>query len=181
MPSTVRLICSNPACRVAFDKPRNEYERRTRQGHGEFFCTLTCGAVLSNARFPRKGDASHLDPGNKRDELTPFRWFVARARYRKRKGPTNVPPSYLKELWEAQNGICPFTGWQLLLPDSTQGWKEGLDPRNASLDRIDNARGYIQGNVRFISLMANLARAQFSDDTLRAFCRAVNLHGHTQN
>lgn len=46
-------------------------------------------------------------------------------------------------------------------------------PWNASLDRIDNAKGYIQGNVRFITVMANLARSTFTDEQVLEFCHAV--------
>lgn len=168
------LSCANPACGRPFDKAKNEYNRRKRLGQEEFYCTQSCQVIVSNQLSPRQGDASRLNAGNRRDERTPFRWFVLRARQRAaKKGPTNLTPSFLKELWEKQGGICSFTGWVLLLPDSTNGWKAGPHPKNASLDRIDNSRGYVQGNVRFVSVMANTARGQFSDEELRQFCRAV--------
>ncbi len=85
--------------------------------------------------------------------------------------------TYLKKLWERQKGACPLTGWQLVLPDTTNGWKAGATPRSASLDRINGKRGYVKGNVRFVSVMANLARGRFLDDQLREFCRAVVSHG----
>lgn len=97
---------------------------------------------------------------------------MGRARYRKRKGPTDLTPEYLKALWEEQGGACPFTGWLLELPKDTYGFSEH-SPRNASLDRVDNSKGYVQGNVRFIALMANIARCDFSDTEVVDFCRAV--------
>lgn len=109
---------------------------------------------------------------NRRDKYTPFRWFVSRAKYRK-KHVTNITVEYLKELWETQGGICPFTGWGLILPYGSLGFKDGPDPRNASVDRIDCSKGYIEGNVRFISVMANLARQRFTDGQVRQFCQAV--------
>lgn len=176
MPSGVSLSCANPVCGRPFEKAKNEYNRRKRLGQDAFYCTQSCQMVVSNQLSPRQGDASRLIAGNRRDECTPFRWFVLRARQRAyKKGPTNLTPSYLKELWEKQGGICPFTRWALLLPDSTNGWKNGAHPKNASLDRINNDRGYVQGNVRFVSVMANAARGQFSDEALRQFCRAVAL------
>lgn len=69
--------------------------------------------------------------------------------------------------------MCPFTGWSLILPPTSEGWPNGAEPRNASVDRIDNARGYVQDNVRFVALMANLARQDFTDADVRTFCRAV--------
>lgn len=61
----------------------------------------------------------------------------------------------------------------MILPLGTAiGWME-QDPSNASLDRIDNSKGYIEGNVRFVALMANLARQSFTDEQMIAFCKAV--------
>ncbi len=109
------------------------------------------------------------------DELSPFRWFVLRARQRVHKGPTDLSPEYLKGIWIQQNGTCPLTGWSLLLPQGTRGWKAAR-PCNASLDRIDCSKGYVQGNVRFVGVIANYARNTFSDDVLREFCAAVVNH-----
>jgi len=113
----------------------------------------------------------------KKDSLTPFRWFVLRAKFRskqcKRKN-CGVTPEFLKQLFDSQNGICPITGWNLVLPDSTsKGWSNGPSPQNASLDRIDPSMGYIETNVRFVSLMANHARNSFDDNTLIDFCESV--------
>lgn len=166
----MRLTCANPACGRSFEKATGEYNRRLRLGQKQFYCKQACQVVRSGG----KGNGRWLIPGNRLDALTPFRWFVLRARQRaEKKGPTDLTPSYLKELWEKQSGVCPFTGWALLLPDSTNGWKAGAHPKNASLDRVDNDRGYVRGNVRFVSVMANTARGQFSDEELRHFCRAV--------
>jgi hypothetical protein len=45
--------------------------------------------------------------------------------------------------------------------------------KRASLDRIDNSKPYVQGNVRFISLMANYAKNDMTDAELVGFCKAV--------
>jgi hypothetical protein len=102
---------------------------------------------------------------------------VLRAEYRDRNKNygCDLTIEHLKVLWESQNGKCPFTGLDLILPYDSDGWKE-YSPYNASIDRIDNSKGYMQGNVRFISVMANLARQSFSDIQLIDFCKAVAKH-----
>jgi len=34
-------------------------------------------------------------------------------------------------------------------------------------------KGYIKGNVRFVSLMANYCRNEFTDEDVKLFCEAV--------
>lgn len=53
-------------------------------------------------------------------------------------------------------------------------WAESpLTPRRASLDRIDSSIGYIPGNIRFVSVMANYCKNSFSDQEVFEFCQAV--------
>ena len=80
----------------------------------------------------------------------------------------------LKNIWEQQKGICPLTGWELKLPDTTDGWKNPPDIRRASLDRIDSSRPYEIGNIRFISVIANYAKNSFTDQEVIEFCKAVS-------
>lgn len=171
---TIDLICAN--CGEKFEKQLKEYNRQVKSGKNRFFCDLSCVAVIRNKEHPGKGDASRLTSNNRKDEFTPFRWYVLRAQFRdrKKKYGCDITVEYLKLLWEEQKGICPFTKWELILPENTgKAWNIS-DPKNASLDRIDNSKGYIQGNVRFISVMANLARHSFSDGQLINFCQSVS-------
>ena len=170
----MKLVCDN--CNSEFEKKERDYKRRIKLGQTRFFCSLSCAAIKGNEEIPRKGNMhSGLKADNKRDEYTPFRWFILRAEYRDRKKHygCNLTVAYLKQLWEQQKGKCPFTDWNLILPQNTKnGWLES-NPANASLDRIDNSKGYLEGNVRFISIMANLARQSFTDEQLIDFCKAV--------
>ena len=106
---------------------------------------------------------------DKSDELTPFRETFRRLHRRKKE--VNVTLEYLKEVWDSQKGICPLTGWKLELP--TQSKQYRLHIKTASLDRIDNSKGYILGNVRFVSVMFNFARNNFSDEDVIEFAQAV--------
>jgi hypothetical protein len=87
----------------------------------------------------------------------------------------NLTPQYLKQCWEEQKGVCPFTGWKLLLPKRgcLTEWEEGPRQRRASLDRIDATRGYIVSNVRFVCMQANFAKNEYSDDELDLFFDAI--------
>jgi len=65
----------------------------------------------------------------------------------------------------------------MTLPRNTLEWETRTgDPWKPSLDRIDPGLGYLRANVRFVCVIANLAKAGFTDDELIAFCRQVALH-----
>lgn len=172
----IDITCTN--CGQTAQKQLKEYKRQTKSGQTRFYCNNVCSAIVHNIEHPQKGNCNNIYPREK-DIFSSFRYFVARARLRskKKKYDMNITVKYLKQLWDTQNGICPFTGWNLLLPKCTNHAWEVSTPMNASLDRIDNSKGYIEGNVRFVSYMANLARQSFKDDQLREFCKAVTNNG----
>lgn len=103
------------------------------------------------------------------DEFTGMRRFIGSAKKRDKMGDIDL--AYLLELWVSQGGKCAISGICMRL----RGYKEkGLaHPFQASLDRIDNKKSYEKGNVRFVCAMANLARAEWSDESLLSFCRSV--------
>lgn len=174
MEANIKLSCAN--CGTEFEKVAREYRRQVKKGHTRFFCTSSCAAIKINSEIERSGNPQFLVADNRRDEYTPFRWYVLRGQYRgkrKRKYGCDLTVEYLKQLWEEQKGICPITGWHLVLAKSTNKPWETSCPNNASIDRIDNSKGYMQGNVRFIAFMANLARQSFTDERLIDFCKAV--------
>ncbi len=172
-------------CGKEFEKPKKEYDRRVRKGVVVFYCSLICSCIHSNKVSPRKGDPEFGHRGYKKrsskvdPELAPFKWFIRRALNRIRKfkhgETTDLTNQYLKDLFDSQNGRCPISGLKLTLPTGTSGWITGnrLTVYSASLDRIDNSKGYLQGNVRFVSVMANYARNIFTDEEVIEFCRAV--------
>lgn len=177
METQVRLHCAQ--CGKVVLRPKKEYDRQVRKGRDKFFCTHSCHYNFYGLSNP---NPQNLHANNRRDGFTPFRWFLLRVRYRagsknQLREPSDLTLDYLKDLWSKQGGACPFTGWLLNLPLSTAGsWEDPGSPRNASLDRIDDTKGYVQGNVRFVCVMANYARNTYSDQDLIGFCRDVSKH-----
>ncbi|BAY25017.1 hypothetical protein NIES2100_48160 [Calothrix sp. NIES-2100] len=125
---------------------------------------------------PNSENTKHLLLGNRRDEYSPFRQHLISARKRvKSKGrECTITLEYLKELWEQQGGKCPYTGWELDNPKTTEDWNgRQLHPKTASLDRINTALGYVPGNVQFVCVIANFAKRDFPEEQLLEFCQAV--------
>lgn len=163
------------ACEKEFLKDNREINRNKRVGRNNY-CDSKCAAKITkkNLQSPKcleNHKWNHLDPKNRIDEYTPFRHTFKKINNKGRKR-CEVTLQNLKEQWEKQLGICPFTGYRMVLKtNSTSGL--GATPYDASLDRIDNSKGYEIGNIRFISVMANYARNTFTDEELIQFCKIV--------
>lgn len=169
----IDLTCAR--CEKRFQKETKEFTRQTKKGKTKFFCSLSCFCFARNEIHPPKGNIQNLVSNNRKDEYTPYRWFVLRAEHRakNKNRDCNITVEFLKELWGKQKGICPLSGWELNLPKDTRiGWKTS-DPKNASLDRVDSSKGYVEGNVRFIAVMANFCKQVFTDEDVINFCKAV--------
>lgn len=80
----------------------------------------------------------------------------------------NLDVMYLKELWDNQDGICPYTGIKMVLPQTSAEWHiHSL--KKASLDRIDPSKDYERGNVEFVCLAINLAKNSFTREEMKEF------------
>ena len=170
--STVSVECA--FCRNPFEKRVAEFNRSVCR-NANHFCSRSCSASFGNTIVPRGTNNLHRGFIT-RDEFTPFRYFLAVARNRKRTkdGQSfDLTLKHLKQLWESQEGVCPFTGWKLNLPLGTRGFKEKRHFKNASLDRVDGSKGYQIGNVRYVAFIFNVARCDFPDKDVLTFCRSV--------
>ena len=178
--SKIKLVCAT--CNKEFEKEKGEYNRKVKAGKDKFYCCLSCYGkspetterILSNRTdYP----VWNLNNPKKQDEYSVFKPFLRDAKRRKKK-EYSLTLEHLKDVWESQNGTCPFTGFALDLR-TYKDQDNKLNPLNinsASLDRIDNNKGYIIGNVRFVSVMLNFARNKFSDEDVIKFAKAIVIY-----
>lgn len=174
--SLISLQCDN--CKEEFERKESAHRDNLKRGRTTTFCSLSCSCSYSHTQNLLNPEGINYVSnfgdkiGRAKDEYTPFRWFMRGANRRDKE--VNIDLKYLKQLWEEQKGLCIFTKWKLTLPDNSDGWKDTKDKiYRASLDRIDSSKGYIKGNVQFVSLMANLAKSNMTDDQMVKFCKAV--------
>lgn len=80
---------------------------------------------------------------------------------RRRNLDFSIDAQYLWKIWEIQDGICAYTGKNIELN------------KDASLDRIDSSKGYIQGNVQWVSWIVNRMKLNIPHDEFIKICKDV--------
>lgn len=166
-------------CGKEFEKTVSEINRNAKFNRKNYCCRECCakGANLTKKnngyREPTKKMLEHLSKikDNRIDELTPFRYTFRVVRNRCQE--INIDLEYLKEVWDNQNGICPFTGIKLILPTNSNLKKIDIFHR-ASLDRIDSSKGYNKGNVQFVSTSINYMKNNSSDYEVKKFLKEIS-------
>lgn len=159
----IKIVCE--VCKNEFERRAGEVNRNAKRNR-KIFCSRTCAGKYHIRNIPEISKKwNHLNPANQRDEFTPFRCFLNSVRRRDKE--FDVTLEDLKSQWETQSGVCPYTGWNLLLKQGKQV------PNQASLDRIDSSKGYVKGNIQFVAYIANIAKSSYDDKTLFEFCKAV--------
>ena len=163
----IEITCD--CCGKKFLKPISEYNRNIRLGRKNY-CSRHCVGIANISNLStewcksehNKQNLRAINPSSK-DEYTPFRNHMRRIKRRFK--DYNVTKEDLKELWDKQNGICPYSGLKMTL-------KHG-HMNSASLDRIDSTKGYIKGNVQVISMKANTMKSNASIEELVTFAKKM--------
>lgn len=171
MLTVVSLVCMK--CGKGFERQATEVKRCQKRGLQKVFCSQSCASSFNWT--PRGKAFEPQNPYCSNRKLSDFRYFLKMVEYRNRKKrkESDLTVEYLEGLWIEQGGICPLSGQAMTLPLNTTGFSEVRGPWNASLDRIDSAEWYLRGNVRFICLIANLAKAHWGDAEVIQFCKQV--------
>jgi len=93
--------------------------------------------------------------------------FVTRIRKsaKKRGIPCDLTKDQLWDLFVKSNGKCAMTGEQLSIRIG--------DPNRASVDRIDNSKGYTFKNLQITTARVNLVMRDIPKHEFVALCRAV--------
>ena len=153
------------SCSKLFERRTTELKRNGKKGAG-VYCSLSCKAKHKNNG---KARPENLNSSNRLDIYSPFRNYLKLAKRRNKDSwdECNLTLEYLKDLWDKQQAICPVTGITMTMYPTTN-WGRAT-PYQASLDRIDNDKGYIKGNVRFVVLIFNYARNTFADQDVIQF------------
>ena len=160
----MKIKCTCDSCGCEFERESREV-KRSKKLERKCYCSLKCSGKKNNKHLHKYGklNKDYLNASNRLDEYSPFRPFLSRTKKRTQH-ENNLTLEYLKELWD-ENHVCCISGIEL----KPYKWNQKLTPYTPSLDRIDNTKGYVKGNVRYTTVMANYMRNTFTDTETKKF------------
>lgn len=168
----IDLVCEQ--CGVIYLKRLSEYKRNVALGR-KSFCSRSCVGVsntnnLSDEDRLRGRTNVRVNSGFKKHD--PFNYFIRITR--KRFQEFDITVDDLKEQWNKQKGICPYSGIEL---DLRKKSSDNIDAIfGASLDRIDSKKGYVKGNVQFVSRCLNYMKNTLTHEETIALCKQIAFH-----
>lgn len=78
----------------------------------------------------------------------------------------------IKDVWIKQNGLCDYSGIELILPNKNSDMKNILCP---SVDRIDSNLGYSKDNVHLVMKSLNRMKFALTEQRFLELCRLVSI------
>jgi len=103
------------------------------------------------------------------------RWWTYMDNAKKRNIPFDITVEEAWKIYESQNGRCALTNLPIYF------WKtsKNVDKHStASLDRIDNTKGYVTNNVHWVHKKVNQIKMDMSLDDFITICRLVVDHAN---
>ena len=152
--------CTCDNCGSEFEKPLSEINRNLNKGRKNF-CSRTCVGKNNTKNFGDKKNDYDISrhSNNRKDGYTKFRYHFRNISSRNKE--LNITVEDLKEVWEIQKGVCPYLGIELHLNSYGKIKKDPIT--SASLDRIDSSKGYVKGNLQWISRAMNYLKNDMSE------------------
>lgn len=92
----------------------------------------------------------------------------ARKSAKDRKQDFNICAEDIQKQWDKQKGVCLYTGWEMTTCTN--------DLALVSIERLDNAKGYLPENIILVCWCVNRARARMTKEDFVSMCKAVSLN-----
>lgn len=75
----------------------------------------------------------------------------------------------IRELFDEQEGLCALSGQPIQLPKNSK-----YSTVTASIDRIDNTKGYLKDNIQLVHKKINMLRGSLEVDEFISLCKMVS-------
>lgn len=167
----ILLIC--PKCNKEYYKDLSEYNRNIKLNRISY-CSISCSTDINRIPLEKRlayNISKHSD--NKRDEFTDFRYHFKMLSNKNRNKIVSITLENLKEIWDNQNGICPYTKIKLIHQTHSKNHINYPFYMRASIDRIDSSKGYTYDNVEFVSLAINYLKNKHSKKEVFDFLNLI--------
>jgi hypothetical protein len=165
-----KCICNH--CGVEFEKPDSEIKRNLKLNRNNYCSRICTGKHVGKNNFGNKTPIRRSGYTNCRtDEFSKFRYYYRSIRNRFK--DVDITLEDLKNQWENQNGVCEFSGIKLILSTYKKIIKNSIYA--ASVDRIDSNKGYVKGNIKWVSVAINYMKNTMTEEMVWELC------GHISN
>ena len=151
-------------CKCECGKLTEVHGAKLRNGH-----TKSCGCIK---KPPYRFGKTHPQWAGYGDlSLSIFNRMKANAKMR---GMCfNVSIKYLWKLFQKQKGICTLSGRKIALPIFSRRLRGQDNDDLASLDRIDNNKGYVVGNLQWICKRINYMKHTTNEDKFLQYIQDI--------
>lgn len=144
--------------------------------HGKvlWLCNCDCGNTIEiSGSSLKSGNSSSCGCSKFKgcDNLSMTYYYILQNGALKRNLEFSVSIEYLSSLFLKQNGKCALSGLTIKLEKSYYGVRKR--EHTASLDRIDNSKGYVEGNVQWVHKDVNFLKGKFSEQKLLYLCQTI--------
>lgn len=154
-----------------------------KSGNVTWLCRCICATekIFSQDHLTRKNKSikscgcKRVKRGKDHSQFSGFeeisgRWWHSRVTRQRNVGNrepklVTISMEYAWNLFLAQNRKCALTGTPLRIGTSLSC--------NASIDRIDNSKGYIEGNIQWVDKHINFMKGTYSQNFFIEMCRKV--------
>lgn len=143
-----------------------------KNGKSVWLCRCKCGNERPVQggnlvkRGPKRGSKCCFECGHnkivKTSVIPSSWWYKTMDQARMRNLKWGITEEYALDILKKQDNKCTLSGFAL-----------GFHPRTASLDRIDNTRGYEEGNVQWIHKHLNIMKHKYKQHYFVKMCCMV--------
>jgi len=149
----------------------------SRNGRAYWICKCDCGnrtsvraSHLTTQQIKSCGCIQFINHWKGYGEISGEKWNTIRQAAIRRGLSINITLEYLWDLYVRQDRACAISGEPIIF--ST--WYKG--DQTASLDRIDNDKGYEIGNVQWVHKEINKMKGKLKQNEFIDWCRKVANH-----
>jgi hypothetical protein len=79
---------------------------------------------------------------------------------------------YVTDLYRKQEGKCALTGWTMQLSKGTNNSR--TNPYVCTMDRIEQDKGYIPGNIQLTCWLPNKIKSSLGNNEFISLCGAIS-------